>query len=118
VLLKLNKNAYIWSIATRRSVKRVTYKYKNSHLEAYFWLIALVSLALSSPSNATHYTLCLFKNLGIDFCPGCGLGRAITFLFHGQLLASWQSHPLALMAIVVLLYRSYQLLKTGINTTT
>jgi len=93
----------------------VTYKYRNSHLEAYFWLIALVSLALSSPDKATHYTLCIFKNLGFDFCPGCGLGRSITFLFHGQLIESWQSHPLALFAIGMLVYRSYKVLKNDIQ---
>jgi hypothetical protein len=98
-------------------VKRVTYKYRNSHLEAYFWLIALVSLALSSPNKATHYTLCIFKNLGFDFCPGCGLGRGITFLFHGQFIESWQSHPMALIALLVLLYRSYSILKKDISFT-
>ncbi|WP_430816271.1 DUF2752 domain-containing protein [Carboxylicivirga sp. RSCT41] len=99
-------------------MKRVTYKYRNSHLEAYFWLIALVSLALSSPDKATHYTLCIFKNLGFDFCPGCGLGRSITFLFHGQFVNSWHSHPLALLAVIVLLYRVFKLLKKDINFTT
>jgi hypothetical protein len=99
-------------------VKRVTYKYRNSHLEAFFWLIALVSLALSSPDKATHYTLCIFKNLGFDFCPGCGLGHGITYLFHGQLLASWQAHPLAILAVVMLLYRAYSILKKDIHYTT
>ncbi|TRX62515.1 DUF2752 domain-containing protein [Carboxylicivirga sp. M1479] len=98
-------------------MKRVTYQFKNSHLEAYFWLIALVSLAVSSPDDASHYTLCIFKNLGFDFCPGCGLGHAITYLFHGQLIESWQSHPLALVAIIVLVYRSVSILKRGITIT-
>jgi len=98
-------------------VKRVTYKYRNSHLEAFFWLIALVSLALSSPEKATHYTLCIFKNLGFDFCPGCGLGHAISYLFRGQFMASWQSHPLALVAVVILLHRCYKLLKADFNFT-
>ncbi|WP_439183702.1 DUF2752 domain-containing protein [Carboxylicivirga taeanensis] len=95
-------------------MRRVTYRYKNSHLEAYFWLIALVLLALSSPEQATHYTLCIFKNLGFDFCPGCGLGHGIAFLFHGQFADSWQAHPLALMAVVVLLFRIFKILKDGI----
>ncbi|MBK3515835.1 DUF2752 domain-containing protein [Carboxylicivirga sp. N1Y132] len=96
----------------------MTYKYKNSHLEAYFWLIALVSLALSSPDEATHYTLCIFKNLGFNFCPGCGLGHSITYLFHGRLLDAWQAHPLAPIAVVVLLYRSFKILRKDINFTT
>ncbi|MBR8536280.1 DUF2752 domain-containing protein [Carboxylicivirga sediminis] len=98
-------------------MKRVTYKYRNSHLEAYFWLIALVSLAFSSPDKATHYTLCIFKNLGFDFCPGCGLGHGIAYLFHGQLLESWQAHPLALLAVVILLVRSINILRKDIKFT-
>ncbi|MBS2211130.1 DUF2752 domain-containing protein [Carboxylicivirga mesophila] len=98
-------------------MKRVTYKYRNSHLEAYFWLIALVSLAFSSPDNATHYTLCIFKNLGFDFCPGCGLGHGIAYLFRGQLLESWQAHPLALLAVVILVVRSINILRKDIKFT-
>ncbi|WP_430809769.1 MULTISPECIES: DUF2752 domain-containing protein [unclassified Carboxylicivirga] len=96
-------------------MKRVTYKYKNSHLEAYFWLIALVSLAVSSPGEETHFSLCIFNHLGFDFCPGCGLGRAIIYLLHGQLMASWQMHPLAILAVLVLIHRCYSILKKDIT---
>jgi hypothetical protein len=94
---------------------KVHYRFRKAHLEAYIWLLALISFALATPVEEPHFTLCLFSFLGIDFCPGCGLGRAIIYLFHGDVMASWQSHPLAIFAVVILLLRTYRLLKDDLR---
>lgn len=61
------------------------------------------------PGQSTHYSFCLFKFLGIPFCPGCGLGHSISFLLHGNLYASFSAHPLGIFAVPVILFRIYKL---------
>jgi len=94
---------------------KLKYNFRLAHLEAYFWFMALLSMALTTPTHETHFTLCIFKLMGIDFCPGCGLGHAIIFLFHGSFVDSWNSHPLAILAVAVLLHRIYKILKNDIS---
>jgi len=61
------------------------------------------------PGHGTHYSFCIFRFAGISFCPGCGLGNAISFLFHGDLHASLSAHPLGLFALIVILLRIIKL---------
>ena len=84
-------------------------------LEAFIWIVALLALAFTNPTSDSHYSLCLFKSLGISFCPGCGIGHSISYLFHGQFSQSFHSHPLGLLAIIVLTYRIISILKSFIN---
>jgi hypothetical protein len=72
--------------------------------EAIIWLVALILLAASNPSEH-HYTLCPLHNLGWDFCPGCGMGRSISYLFHLQVEKSFLTHPLGIPAVIILLHR-------------
>ena len=80
------------------------------YFELTFWITAIFFLALMPPSVDPHYSLCVFKMAGIDFCPGCGLGHSISHLFHGNLQASFSSHPLGIFATIVILIRIYKLL--------
>ncbi|MTI25174.1 DUF2752 domain-containing protein [Fulvivirga kasyanovii] len=73
--------------------------------EGIIWLTALIALALLPTESSTHFTLCPLSNLGLDFCPGCGLGRSISLAFQGELTASFATHPLGLFAIIILSYR-------------
>lgn len=77
-------------------------------IELIFWISALTLLAFAQPGSA-HFTLCPLANLGINWCPGCGLGRSITYLFHGDFKQSWQLHWLAIPALGILAYRIFQL---------
>ena len=94
---------------------RVKYNFRRAHLEAYFWLTALISTALTTPTHDTHFTLCIFKLLGIDFCPGCGLGHSVIFLFHGDFKDSWNAHPFAILAVAVLMHRIFVILHKDIK---
>ena len=82
--------------------------FKKAPIELSFWITALVLLALAEPGSH-HYTLCPLANLGITWCPGCGLGRSITYLFHGYFIQSWQQHWFALPALAILSFRVFQL---------
>lgn len=77
--------------------------------EAFIWLAALAWLAIDNPA-AHHYSLCPFHNLGISFCPGCGLGRSIGFLFRLDISASFQAHPLGIPAVTLLIARIVKVL--------
>jgi len=81
----------------------------SDHFEWMAWVMALVLLGSSDPT-IEHYSLCGFKFLGLDKCPGCGLGHAIAYLFRGQILYSFQCHLLGIPVVFVLLTRIYQLL--------
>jgi hypothetical protein len=79
--------------------------------EAILWMAGLVLVALPDPSITSSWTLCLFDWMGFDFCPGCGLGHAVAYLFRGELMLSLEAHLLGIPAVVVLLGRSICLLK-------
>ena len=85
-------------------------RYRKINLELWAWAGGLVVLACIDPAQA-HYSLCPFKALGFRYCPGCGLGHAISYLLHGQLKASWQAHPLGIPALAILLHRIFILLR-------
>ena len=79
--------------------------------EEFVWGVGLLSLALIDPTNEQHWTLCPIKFLGWDWCPGCGLGRSISFLFRGDVQSSFEAHPLGIIALLILLVRIIQLLR-------
>lgn len=82
---------------------------KHVPFEALIWICGLSALAMWS--GETHFTLCPLKNAGLDICPGCGLGRSIALLFHGEFAASLRAHPLGLFAVIVLSFRIVNLTK-------
>ncbi|RMH82168.1 MAG: DUF2752 domain-containing protein [Calditrichaeota bacterium] len=68
-------------------------------------MAGLAALAFLDPTGESHFSLCLFKHLGIEVCPGCGLGHAIAYLYRGEIAASFQAHPLGIPAVGILLSR-------------
>jgi hypothetical protein len=81
------------------------------NLEAVVWTSALVWLAVSDPAGGAHFSLCPLRSLGFDWCPGCGLGRAVSYAFHGELAESFRQHFLGIPAIVILTSRVVVLAK-------
>lgn len=79
-------------------------------LEALTWTIGLVTLAFLDP-HVSHHSICPLKNLGFDFCPGCGLGRSIAYLMDGELRMSFITHPLGAVVFVSLVFRIFELIK-------
>jgi hypothetical protein len=86
----------------------------KQYFELIVWVTAITFLAVAPSSAVPHYSWCLFKIIGINFCPGCGLGHSINYLFHGNLQASLSSHPLGLFAVIIIIYRIYRLLQLHI----
>lgn len=93
--------------------------FHNFPLEAFIWPIGIAFLALINLENeSSHISICPFAFLGIEFCPGCGLGRSINYLFNLNFSASFSAHPLGLPALLVLLFRSIYLIKSSIKIST
>ena len=82
----------------------------QKNFEGFFWLTALVLLALMSPT-LDEPSLCAFRWLGIESCPGCGLGHSISAAFRGQFSASFDFHPLGIFAIIILSIRIFSVFK-------
>ena len=78
-------------------------------LEPIVWLGGLAMLGILGSTSGTHVSICPFALAGLDFCPGCGLGRSIALLLHGELVRSFEAHWLGLPATVILVGRSLNL---------
>lgn len=83
-------------------------------LELLFWLTALILLAFADPhvkGDHQHFTLCPLANLGFSGCPGCGIGRSITQLMHGNLAESFKQHWFGLPALLIISWRIIVLIR-------
>ncbi len=80
-------------------------------LELIIWAGAIVIFSLSYPKAVDHFTLCPIDNLGFSWCPGCGLGRSISYLLHGELKLSLDQHWFGIPALCILIFRIMQLFK-------
>ena len=97
------------AVIEKFTLKIIFLKIVNKYFELSFWVSSLTLLALMSPSTDPHFSFCVFKLLGINFCPGCGLGHSISYFFHGNIKSSFSSHPLGIFAVIVILFRVYKL---------
>ncbi|MDN3550783.1 DUF2752 domain-containing protein [Mucilaginibacter aquaedulcis] len=79
----------------------------SKYFELLFWIAAMLSLAFTAPQAESHFTLCPLKLMGITWCPGCGLGHAIIYLFHGDIRNSFHSHWLGIPAVLIIFHRIY-----------
>jgi hypothetical protein len=85
------------------------------NIELLFWLGGLLYLSAIDPTTSSHLSICPLKNIGLDFCPGCGLGQSISYFIHGFVKESWQCHPLGIPALVVIFWRIVQLTRFSIS---
>jgi len=86
--------------------------------ELIFWALALVMLGVATPiehGDIHHFSLCPLANMGIDWCPGCGLGRSITQLLHGNFAESREHHWFGLPALLIIVYRIVELILLNIK---
>ncbi|MEO6522638.1 MAG: DUF2752 domain-containing protein [Mucilaginibacter sp.] len=72
------------------------------NFELIFWVAAMLALVVSNPYQASHFEICPLKLMGITWCPGCGIGHSISFLFHGNIQASLHAHWLGIPALIII----------------
>jgi len=85
-------------------------QFVKARFEAVVWITGLMLMAFMSPVN-THASLCPLKATGLGFCPGCGLGHSIAWLFRGDFAASFHTHPLGIVAVIILVWRIIEILR-------
>ena len=86
--------------------------------ELLFWIGALLMLGSTGAQEVAgqeHLSLCPLANLGFSWCPGCGLGRSLSYLLHGNFQESVQMHWFGIPALLILLYRIFILSKQEIT---
>jgi hypothetical protein len=76
----------------------------QKHSEWMAFSFGLLLLAFMNPQNA-GVSLCLFEWVGIDFCPGEGLGHSIAYTFRGDMSAALESHIAGPVAVLILILR-------------
>jgi hypothetical protein len=81
--------------------------------EELVWICGLFYLIFINSPETSHFTICPIANLGFDFCPGCGLGNSISYLFRGDLEASFNSHPFGIFAFLIVIIRIISLIKNN-----
>lgn len=89
--------------------------YKLLSLEGIFWVVSLIYLSTISDFSEQHFTICPLSNLGIEHCPGCGLGRSISMILHGNIFQSFDFHWLGIPALIIILLRIFQLIKNNFS---
>ena len=80
-------------------------------LEAWIWIAGLSYFFFINPYIEQRFSLCPLHNLGMDFCPGCGLGRSISFFYHGDIMHSLKAHPLGIAAFFIISHRVFVLIR-------
>lgn len=92
--------------------KLKTYFY-SIPLEGYIWIISLIILAFINLNGESHFSICPLGSFGLDFCPGCGLGKSIHYFINFNFSDSQHSHPLGGIAFLILSHRIIFLLRRG-----
>lgn len=73
----------------------------HRHSEWVIFGAGLLLLGLMNP-DSVGTSLCMFDLIGLEYCPGEGLGHSISYTFRGDFTAALESHLAGPLAVVVL----------------
>ena len=76
------------------------------HFEWAALLAALILMAFINPSEHT-FSFCILDQIGVSFCPGEGFGRSVALLFRGDIVNSFQMHPLGIPGTIIIVHRIF-----------
>lgn len=63
-------------------------------------ILILFFLLYYMDTSQAAVSLCIFKQIGLQSCIGCGLGHSIHYALHAEFIQSVQSHVAGLPIIV------------------
>jgi hypothetical protein len=92
---------------------------KRLPFELIVWITALILLGMADVhdhGSEPHFTLCPLANMGFSWCPGCGVGRSIAYLLHGDFNASLEQHWFGIPALLIIGSRIVVLVKKNFIT--
>ncbi|MBL7751144.1 MAG: DUF2752 domain-containing protein [Chitinophagaceae bacterium] len=87
----------------------------KKNFELIAWVVGLSYLFFLDISGGEHFTLCFFRLLGFEHCPGCGIGRSIHCAMHLDWSSSWYYHWLGIPALGIIIFRIITLLKNNLH---
>ena len=87
-----------------------SWKWVSKNMELLFWPAALVLLFFMH-TDSPQQSLCFFRFIGLQSCPGCGIGHAIHEALHLRFSQSFQAHFFGIPAVAIILHRIYSLTK-------
>ncbi len=79
--------------------------YTSYYLEMFIWSFSLIFLAFINPELSGVFSICPLHHLGFEYCPGCGLGRSVSYFLHLNVAASVQTHILGIPATIIIVHR-------------
>ncbi|MEP1150268.1 MAG: DUF2752 domain-containing protein [Balneola sp.] len=87
------------------------------HIEWIAFLSGLILMGALDPT-VQGTSLCLLEFVGINFCPGEGLGHSIAWFFRGELNNSFEANLFGPLAVVILSLRILHIWKDLLNNKT
>ena len=99
-----------------RMIKATRQIFSHAGIEPFIWIAALLYLAVSPPPEHPDFTLCPLAHMGITHCPGCGLGRSVSYAFHGEFSESYHAHVAGMPAILILTARIFSIFRNARRT--
>ena len=79
----------------------------KKYLEQICWATALMLLFFMNPSIDTP-SFCFFKLIGLNGCPGCGIGQSIHYALHFKFTQAMDEHILGIPAALIILYKIFE----------
>ena len=104
-MLSLSENIISESLRSNKFIGQISKIWALLGFEALIWIFGLSYLAFINSPGEIHFTICPISNLGFDFCPGCGLGNSVSYLFKGDFISSFNAHPLGILALLIITLR-------------
>lgn len=92
----------------REVVERLRGRRAQALLALGAFFLVLVVLAFFDPRTAWFAPRCPSRLVTGLFCPGCGTGRALHALVHGDLASAFRLNALALAAVPVFLALAFR----------
>jgi len=92
------KRKFIDKIFIQLNVKRV-----QGLIGIILTTCIFIGAIIIEPFEDNSFTFCLFKNITGQPCPGCGMGRSIIYLLHGDFETAFQLNSLVFVLLPILI---------------
>jgi len=78
------------------------------NFELVVWVIAVIILFFLPETPGR--SLCVFKAIGLNSCPGCGIGTSMHHALHFKFTQSFIDHPLGIFGVLIIFMRIIKLI--------
>ena len=86
--------------------------FKSFGKVAFYLLLPIIFLLIPTSWFESRRSLCLIRNVFGVKCPGCGMTRAISCIFHGNLKKALQYNRLVVIVLPLLCFAWLEALMT------